>query len=177
MFNLTSDLNAKISTLDTAADLRENMNYIEKFGLHPSVAQYIDSRLILNGAHIDNPIIVSDIKLNSYALHCLESYQLSQKLVVNYMLEIFCKEFYGLGYIEFSRLDQYIRQVLKETFMTKDIYLGRPGSHVNQRLANLIINEQLPIWDENDLRKYKKIYLMSKAWIFLESEFNFPVPQ
>ncbi|WP_375449258.1 hypothetical protein, partial [uncultured Nostoc sp.] len=78
---------------------------------------------------------------------------------------------------EFSRLDKYIRRVLKETFMTKGIYMGRPGGHVNQRLANLVIDEQLPIWDENDLRKYKKIYPTSKAWILLESEFDSPVPQ
>ena len=41
--------------------------------------------------------------------------------------------------------------------MTKGIYMGRPDGHVNQRLVNLIINEQLLIWDENDLRKYKDV--------------------
>ncbi len=93
------------------------------------------------------------------------------------MLEIFCEEFYGWGYTEFSRLDKYIRQVLKETLITKGIYIDRPGGHINQRLANLVIDEQLPIWDKNDLRKYKKIYPTSKAWIFLEFEFNSPIPQ
>ncbi len=93
------------------------------------------------------------------------------------MLEVFREEFYGWGYTEFNRLDKYIRRVLKETFMTKRIYMGRPGGHVNQRLANLIINEQLPIWDKNDLRKYKKMYPTSKVWVLLESEFDFPVPQ
>ncbi len=153
------------------------MNCIEKFGLPLSVAQQIDSRLILNSAHIDDPTIASDIELNSYVLYCLESYQLSQSLVVDYMLEIFRKEFYGWGYTEFSRLNKYIRRVLKETLMTKGIYMGRPGGHVNQRLANLVINEQLPIWDENDFRKYKKIYPTSKTWILLESEFNSLIPQ
>ena len=47
--------------------------------------------------------------------------------------------------------------------MTKGIYMGRTGGHVNQRLANLVIDEQLPIWDKNDLRKYKKMYPTSKA--------------
>ena len=93
------------------------------------------------------------------------------------MLEVFYGEFHGFGYIEFSRLDKYIRRVLKESFMTKGIYMGKPGGYVNQRLANLVIDEQLPIWDKNDLRKSKKIYLMSKAWVFLESEFDFSVPQ
>ncbi len=61
--------------------------------------------------------------------------------------------------------------------MTKDIYMGRPSDHVNQRLANLVIDEQLPIWDKNNLRKYKIIYPMSKTWIFFESKFKSPIPQ
>ena len=79
------------------------------------------------------------------------------------MIEIFREEFHGWGYTQFSRLDQNIRQVLKETFMTKGIYMGRSSSHINQRLANLVIDEQLLIWDENDLRTYKKIYPTSKV--------------
>ena len=31
----------------------------------------------------------------------------------------------------FNRLDKYIRQIFKETLMTKSIYIGRPGGHVN----------------------------------------------
>ena len=46
----------------------------------------------------------------------------------------------------------------------KNLY-GRPSEHVNQRLANLVIDEQLPIWDKNNLRKYKKIYPTSKIWV------------
>ena len=52
--------------------------------------------------------------------------------------------------------------------MAKRIYMGTANGHVNQRLANLIIDEQLPIWDKNDLRKYKMIYPTSKAWVLLE---------
>ncbi len=74
MSNLASDPNAETNTLDVVADLRKNMNCIEKFRLHPSITQQIDSRLILNGAHINDPTIASDIELNSYVLHCLESY-------------------------------------------------------------------------------------------------------
>ncbi|MCJ1346029.1 hypothetical protein MMC31_004240 [Peltigera leucophlebia] len=74
MSNLTSDSNPKTSVLDAAAELRENMNYIKKFELPLSVAQHINSRLILNDIYIDKPTIASDIKLNSYVLHCLESY-------------------------------------------------------------------------------------------------------
>ena len=64
-----------------------------------------------------------------------------------------------------------------ETIMTKKIYMGRPGGYINQRLANLVIDKQLLIWDENDLRKYTKMYLTSKAWILLESEFDSPISQ
>ena len=85
------------------------MNYIEKFGSPLSIVPHINSRLILNDIHIDDFTIASDIKLNSYVLHCLESYQLSQSLVVDYMLEVFCEKFHGWGYIEFSKLDKYIR--------------------------------------------------------------------
>ena len=95
MSNLASNLNAKTSTLNIAADLRENINCIKKFGLLLSVTQYINFQFILNDAHIDNPTIVSNIELNFYVFHYLESYQLSQSLFVNYMLKIFCEKFYG----------------------------------------------------------------------------------
>lgn len=74
MSNSISNSNAKTSILNATAKLRENINYIEKFGLPPSVTQYINSRPIFNNIHIDDPTIASDIKLNSYVLHCLESY-------------------------------------------------------------------------------------------------------
>ena len=74
MSNLINNSNVKTSILDTIAKLRKNINYIKKFGLPPSVALHIDSRLILNNIHIDNPTIASDIKLNSYVFYCLESY-------------------------------------------------------------------------------------------------------
>ena len=176
MSSPSSDHNPKTMTLDAATE-RENLNYISKFGLPANVAHHIDSRLILHDVHIDDPTIASDVELNSRVLNCLESYQLSPSLVVDLMLEVFREEFQGWGYMEFSKLDRHIRGALKETFMAKGIYMGRPSDHVNQRLANLVIDEQLPIWDENDLRKYKKIYPTSKAWILLESEFDSPVPQ
>ena len=74
MFNLISNLNAKTNILDVTTELKENINYIKKFGLPPSIAPYIDSQLIFNNIHIDNPTIKSDIKFNSYVLQCLESY-------------------------------------------------------------------------------------------------------
>ena len=61
--------------------------------------------------------------------------------------------------------------------MAKKIYMGRLSGHINQRLVNLVINEQLPMWDKNNLRKYKKINLTSKVWIFLEFEFDSSVLQ
>ena len=57
------------------------------------------------------------------------------------MLKVFRNEFHGWKYTEFSRLDQHIRDALKETFMAKGIYMGTANGHINQRLANLITNE------------------------------------
>lgn len=37
MSNLANNPNAKISTLDTTANLKKNINYIEKFGLSSNV--------------------------------------------------------------------------------------------------------------------------------------------
>ena len=161
MSSSTSNSIADTATLD-AAD-KANVTYISKFGLPSSVAQHINSRLILNDIHIDDLATALDIELNSWVFNCLESYQISPGLVIYMMLEVFCKEFYGWRYTEFSRLDRHIRETLKETFMAKEIYMGTPNGHVNQRLANLVIDEQLPIWDKNDLRKYKKMYPTSKA--------------
>ena len=90
--------------------------------------------------------------------------------------EVFYEEFQEWSYMEFSKVDQYIREALKETFMAKKIYIGRPSGHVNHRLANLVINKQLLIWDKNDFRKYKIIYSISKTWILLESVFASFVP-
>lgn len=55
--------------------------------------------------------------------------------------------------------------------------MGRPSGHINQYLANLIIDKKLLIWDKNDLRKYKKIYLTSKIYIFFKLEFNFLISE
>jgi hypothetical protein len=135
MSSSTSDPSPDAATLD-AAD-KANLAYISKFGLPSSVAQHIDSRLILNDIHIDNPTTASDIELNSWVLNCLESYQFRPSLVADMMLEVFRDEFYGWGYTEFSKLDRHIRGLLKDTFMAKGIYMGKPSGHVNQHLANL----------------------------------------
>ena len=163
----TSDPNPDTTTLNAAA-VRENLNYIENFGLPPSVAQHIDTRLIFHDVHIDDPTTASDIELNSWVLNCLESYQLRPTLVIHRMLDVFRDEFYGWGYTEFSKMDRHIRDALKETFMAKGIYMGTPNGHVNQRLANLVIDEQLPTWDKNDFLHYKSMYPTSKAWLLLE---------
>ena len=99
-----SNRNPKTTTLDTVAE-RENLNCISIFRLPMSVVQYINSRLIFHGVHINDPTIALDVKLNSWVLNYLESYQLSPSLFVDLMLKVFCKEFYGWGYIEFSRLN------------------------------------------------------------------------
>lgn len=61
--------------------------------------------------------------------------------------------------------------------MTINIYMDRPGDYVNQRLVNLIINEQLPIWDKNNFCKYEKIYLISIIQVFLKFKFDTSVSQ
>ena len=65
--------------------------------------------------------------------------------------------------IEFNRLDQNMRQVFNKNFMAKGIYMNRFSSHINQRLTNLVINEQFPIGYKNNIRKYKKIYSVLKV--------------
>ena len=104
MSSSTSNHNPKTTTLDAVAE-RENLNYISKFGLPVNIAHHIDSRLIFYNIHIDNPIIASDLELNLWVFNCLESYQLSPSLVVDLILEVFCKKFQQWGYTEFSKLD------------------------------------------------------------------------
>ena len=89
-----SNHNPETTTLDAPAE-RENLNYISKFGLPANITHHIDSRLILHDVHIDDPRIALDVKLNSWVLYCLESYQLSPSLVVNLILEVFREEFQG----------------------------------------------------------------------------------
>ena len=91
------------ATLD-AAD-KANLTYLSKFGLSLSVAQHINSRLILNDIHIDDSATASDIKLNLWVRNYLEGYQLSPRLVIHMILEVFCEMFYELENTEFSRLD------------------------------------------------------------------------
>ncbi len=64
MSSPTNNLNAKTTSSNTAA-IKENLSYIKKFGLPAGVAQYIDSCLIFNDIHIDNPITASNVELNS----------------------------------------------------------------------------------------------------------------
>lgn len=76
MSNSISDPNVENSILDAATKLKENTNYIMKFGLFLSVTQHINSRLIFYDVHINKPTIALDIKLNLYTLHGFESYQI-----------------------------------------------------------------------------------------------------
>lgn len=139
MSTSTSNLNPEAAMLDVAD--RENLIYIAKFGLPSSVAQRINSHQILDDIYIDDPTTTSDIELNSWVLNCLESYNLRPTLVVELMLEVFHDEFHGWGYTEFSRLDRHIKGALKETFMVKGSYMGKPRGYMNQRLANLVSNK------------------------------------
>lgn len=129
MSTSTSNLNLKAATLD-AVD-RENLIYITKFGLPLNIAQYINSCQIFNEIHINDPTIASDIELNSCVLNCIKSYKLRSTLVVKLILEVFCNEFHGWGYMEFSRLDEHIRGAFKKTFMTKRIYMDKPSGNMN----------------------------------------------
>lgn len=75
------------------------------------------------------------------------------------MLDIFHNKFYKWEYMEFSKLDRHIKGTFKETFMIKKIYMGIPNGYINQRLANLVINEQVLIWDKKNIFHYKSMYL------------------
>ena len=138
----TSNPSPNAATLDVAE--KANVIYISKLGLSLSVAQHIDSCLILNNIHIDNPTTALDIELNSWVPNCLESYQFRPSLVADMMLEVFCNKFCRWRYTEFSKLDRHIRGHLKDIFMAKGIYMDKPSGHVNQRLANLVTEEKLP---------------------------------
>ncbi len=61
-----------------------------------------------------------------------------------------------------------LEALLKKLLWPKRIYMGTLNGHVNQRLANLVIDEQLPTWNKNDLFHYKSMYLTLKAWLLLE---------
>lgn len=52
--------------------------------------------------------------------------------------------------------------------MAKEIYVGKFDSHINQRLVNLIINKQFPAWDLNNLHNFKRVYQISKTWLFFD---------
>ncbi len=92
-----SNLNPKTTILDTTT-IKKNLSYLTKFDLPSNVAQYIDIYLIFYDVHINDPITVSDIELNLLILIYLESYQVSQTLVIYKMLKVFYNEFHGWGY-------------------------------------------------------------------------------
>ena len=93
MSTSTSNLNPETTTLETTT-IRENLSYLAKFGLPPSVAQHINTRLIFHDVYIDDPITASDIELNLCVLMCLENYQFSKTLVIHRMLKVLCDEFH-----------------------------------------------------------------------------------
>lgn len=59
------------------------------------------------------------------------------------MLEVLYDEFHGCEYIKFSKIDQYIRKILKKHFINKKICINIIYTNKNQHLANFIIDEQL----------------------------------
>lgn len=69
----TSDPNPRTTTLNTII-VKENSNYIANFGLFASIAQHINLHLILHDVYINDPTIVSDVKLNSWIFNYLECY-------------------------------------------------------------------------------------------------------
>lgn len=76
--------------------------------------------------------------------------------------------------MEFNKLDQYLKKALMEVFIIQKIYLTKLNSHINEHLANFIMDKQFLIWDKNNLHKYKKIYLTSKAQLFLNPTVFYP---
>ena len=73
MSTSTSNLNPKITTLDTTT-IRENPSYLVKFGLPPSIVQYINTCLIFYDVYVDDSTAALDIKLNSWVLIYLKTY-------------------------------------------------------------------------------------------------------
>lgn len=47
------------------------------------------------------------------------------------MLEVFHKQFYKWGYIDFCKLDYHIKGGLKEIFMAKKIYISKLDNYIN----------------------------------------------
>ena len=94
MISSTNDLNLNTAILDTIID-KIKLIYISKFGLPINIVLYINLRLIVHDIHIDSSTILLDIELNLWVFNCLKSYQLSLNLVVDLILEVFCKKFYG----------------------------------------------------------------------------------
>lgn len=65
--------------------------------------------------------------------------------------------------MEFSKLNHHVRKALKKIFIVKKIYISTSNGHIDQYLANLVINKQPLAWDKYNLYKYRIMYLMSKA--------------
>ena len=103
---------------------------------------------------------------------CLKTYKFSQILMIHKILKVFHNEFHGWRYMEFNRLDHHIKITLKETLIAKEIYIGITNSHINQRLAKPITNEQLLIKNKTEVPKYKSIYPASKIWVLFELRYS-----
>ena len=76
MFSSINDPYSNIAILNANKD-KINLTYILKFRLPLSITQFDDFCLIFNDMHIDNLIIILNIKLNSWVFNCLKSYQMS----------------------------------------------------------------------------------------------------
>lgn len=85
--------NFKITLFDIVAK-RENLNYILKFGLLANIAQYINIYIIIYNVHINDFIIILDVKLILYIFNCLESYQFSSSFVIDIILKNFHYKFF-----------------------------------------------------------------------------------
>lgn len=137
----TSNLNPDITTLNYIIIIRENLNYITKFRIPPSITQHINTCLIFYDVHIDDLTTPSDMELNLWVFNHPENYQLSPTLVIYRILNIFYNEFHRWRYTKFSKLDWHIRGAFKKTSITKRIYIAIPNGYINQRLANFVINK------------------------------------
>lgn len=109
-------------------------------GLFANVAQHIDFCPIFHGSYIYDPVIW--LKKNLFmCFYLLDKASTQCTFVIYQILDIFYDKFYGYRYIEFSKLNEYIRKALKKKFMTIVIYVDIYNSCMDNCLVNLGINK------------------------------------
>src|ERR1700694_4499450 len=131
---------------------------IDLAGIPQTKIDAMDMEAFLKGKTLDDPPTASAKALNTWVLDRVYAYSLQKDEVDEEIISRFQEDFENWTSEQFGRLNSDYRRALRKLLTSRGIYLGKQHSRINQRLEALVNEENLPIWDEGELKTHKSLH-------------------